>query len=107
VIVRSVLGMYSRSSARANGTGMNGAPTRTIDPSNSSNPTSASRAAISAPTPNGLLTNAEMDEARDLSVGKQRREVFFHPTHHEHAPIQLDEELGIDSHARQHGPGFG
>ena len=86
MIVRSVLGMYSRSSARANGTGMNGAPTRTIDPSNSSNPTSASRAAISAPA-NGLLTNAEMDEARDLSVGKQRREVFFHPTHHEHAPI--------------------
>jgi hypothetical protein len=43
----------------------------------------------------GFLTNAEMGEARNLSVGKQSREAFFHPTHQEHAPIQLDEEFCV------------
>ena len=55
----------------------------------------------------GFLTNAEMGEARNLSVGKQSREAFFHPTHQEHAPIQLDEEFCIGTHARPRGSGFG
>jgi len=52
-------------------------------------------------------TNVEVDEARNLAVGEQRREAPFHLTHHEHAPIQLDEERRIGSHARQHSSGFG
>ena len=50
--MRPASGRYQSSSDLANGGGMNGAPTRTSGPSSSSKPISASRATISAPTPN-------------------------------------------------------
>src|SRR5262249_34279756 len=50
--MRPASGRYQSSSDLANGGGMNGAPTRTSGPSRSSKPISASRATISAPTPN-------------------------------------------------------
>ena len=58
--IRSASGRYQSSSVLANGSGMNGAATRTIGASSSSKPTSAMRAAISAPTPKASTASCTM-----------------------------------------------